>query len=369
MVNNQLAIRSGPRTAAEPARRPALRVLDAGVEGGDGPDDEPRAVILADAGLLDLHGPSLVEALRRESPNLPVVVVADDQADWARAGLLRALDAHLGHQPAHRRARREARGRSLAMLRDRHEGLLRELRLAEQVQRSMLPRVMPSLPGVEFGAALRASLHLAGDFYNAFRLDGDQVGFYLGDVMGHGPAAALLGVFAMQAIRTKQIEGHNYEIFPPDQALAMLNRELIAADYPGGPFVTIAYGVLDVSARTWTYCCGGHPPALLLRPGEPPVMLGVGGPLLGVFEAPFAHQVVALSSGDRIVLYSDGIDSVRWGTHGDGVAGLTNLLSIRDGRSPQELIDSAMALANQDEQEGDDLTLLMAEFREPPPGD
>ena len=86
-------------------------------------------------------------------------------------------------------------------LRARHQGLLRELKLAEQVQRSMLPRNLPTVPGAEFGAALRPAQHLSGDFYNALRLDRDQVGFYVGDLMGHGPAAALLGVYAMALAR------------------------------------------------------------------------------------------------------------------------------------------------------------------------
>src|SRR4051812_28884316 len=51
-------------------------------------------------------------------------------------------------------------------IRRRHDTLLKELRLAEQVQRSILPRNLPTLPGLQFGASLRPSLHLAGDFYN-----------------------------------------------------------------------------------------------------------------------------------------------------------------------------------------------------------
>jgi len=243
-----------------------------------------------------------------------------------------------------------------------HETLVKELRLAEKVQRSMLPRVLPQLDGVSFGAALRPSLHLSGDFYSAMRLDRTHVGFYLGDVMGHGPAAALLGVFAMQGLRTKKIEGTSYEILSPAEVLENLSQDLIRAEFPESPFVTMVYCVLDTTKFELTYSCGGHPPALLLRRDEPPARLEGLGPLLGVFEETFDQQSVSLRSGDRVVLYSDGVESVRWGDHGDGVDGLARCLTPRDGRSAQTLVDETMALAIMNEAQSDDLTLVLLEI-------
>lgn len=247
-------------------------------------------------------------------------------------------------------------------LRRQHDTLLKELRLAEQVQRSILPRSLPSLPGLRFGASLRPSLHLAGDFYNVTRLDRDHVNLYLGDVMGHGPAAALLSVFAMQGLRTKRIEGTSYEILPPSEVLAGLNHDLIQADFPDSPFVTMVYGVLDITQRVFTYSCGGHPPATLLRRDQPPQSLDGHSPLLGVFDVPFTQDQIQLLPGDRVVLFSDGVELILWGDFGLGVKGLCHLLELRDGRSPQELIDEAMAIAVPAEGPSDDLTLVMLEI-------
>jgi serine phosphatase RsbU (regulator of sigma subunit) len=257
-------------------------------------------------------------------------------------------------------------------LRRRHETLLSELRLAEQVQRSMLPRILPKLPQVEFGAALRPTQHLAGDFYNVIRLDGDRVGVCLGDVMGHGPAAALLGVFAMQGMRTKTIEGSNYEIVPPAEVVANLSRDLIRADFPDNPFITMIYGVLDTARGVLSYCCGGHPPVILLREGQPPRRLEGNGFVLGVFNVPFEQAEVALLPGDRIALYSDGVESILWGDQGAGVDALASLLSLRDGRSPQELVDDALAVAEPGGGQSDDLTIVLFEMsavmpQSPPP--
>ncbi len=248
-------------------------------------------------------------------------------------------------------------------LRRRHVTLLKELRLAEQVQRSMLPRVLPNLPTLEFGASLRPSQHLAGDFYNVIRLDQDRVGFYLGDVMGHGPAAALLGVFAMQGLRTKRIEGSSYEILSPAAVLTGLSRDLIHADFYESPFVTMIYAVLDTTNNSLVYSCGGHPPAILMREGEAPSLLNCRSPLLGVFDVPFEQAQITLKLGDRVAMFSDGVESMNWGDFGEGVDGLIKALEVRDGRSPQLLIDEAMAMAEPGAGPADDLTVVMVEMR------
>ncbi len=226
----------------------------------------------------------------------------------------------------------------------------------------MLPRTLPNVAGFRFGAGLQACQHLAGDFYNAFRLDHDRIGVYLGDVMGHGAAAALLGVYAMQVLRTKRIEGNQYEIIPPDVSLTELNRELLSASFHNEPFVTMIYGIFDKARMTWTYCCGGHPPALLLRPGQAPRKLEPSGPLLGVFDATFSRHEIELQPGDRLLLYSDGVDSVGWGEFGQGLGGLVQLLQSREGRPPQQLIDEALTLARHaDHQLADDVTMLLTQ--------
>jgi serine phosphatase RsbU (regulator of sigma subunit) len=337
------------------------------------PDDRTghaAAVILADAAALGGPAAGTLRRLRRAAPDLPIVLVGEaaESAPWVVADswldpadlpepIRRVLgldDPDDSPSPVERQFR---------ALHDRHERLLAEMRMAEQVQKSMLPRSLPRVPGVRFGASLRPCQHMAGDFYQAFRLDRDRVGFYVGDVMGHGPAAALLSVFAMQVIRTKLIEGDRYEILAPSQTMAHLNRDLIDADFPGHPFITMFYAVLDIPRRHLRYCAAGHPPALRLRPGAPPVELGGGGPLLGLIEAEFTTHEVELRPGDRLALYSDGVEVTRWGdAHPPGLPGLIARLSNRGADDLQPLVDSAMSDALLDEWRPDDLTLLVAEI-------
>lgn len=244
-------------------------------------------------------------------------------------------------------------------LRHRHESLLRQLRMAERVQRSLLPQVLPEVRGLCFGAGYRPLNHMAGDFYNAFRLDRDRVGFYVGDVMGHGPAAALLSVYAMNTLRTKRIEGQNYEVLAPAAVLAELSRTMLEAELPGEPFLTLAYGVLDLSRRTWTYCTGGHPAPMILRAGQAPEWLPMNGPLLGVLELPFHQDERELQGGDRLVLYTDGAMAAHWGSHGRGVEGLARWLDPVHGASAQAQIDAAIESARfMAPPDCDDITVL-----------
>ncbi len=272
----------------------------------------------------------------------------------------------LGHGPAAcvdlepQRLTRTRRGprRRPVWLRKSHDDLVRQLKLAEQVQRSLLPRSLPELPGVTFAAAIRPTQHMSGDFYNVFRLDENRVGFYLGDVMGHGPAAALLSVYTMLRIEPKWIEGKRYEVLEPGAVLAQLNEQVMAADFPGTPFLTIAYGIFDLTRRTLTYSVGGHPHPLILRSGEPCRRLEPTAPLVGVIEAAFTQRTIRLEPGDRLVLYSDGAQDATWGGQAHGIDGLAELLEVRDERPLQDVLDATVQSASFENQPADDIALL-----------
>ncbi len=319
--------------------------------------DESPAVVVADAEALAELGPDAERHLRWRTGDLPLVVLADSASRVPGEPLGRRIQRLCGAgESAEHEAHRD--------LKRQHDRIMRELRMAEQVQRSMLPKSLPRLTGASFGAAFRPCEHLAGDFYNAFRLDRDHVGFYLGDVMGHGAASALLGVYAMQVIRTKKISGNSYSILSPNESLQSLNRDLIAGDFPGDPFVTMVYAVLNVPQRRLTFSSAGHPPMLLLRPGQEARRLDASGFVLGMIEVTYEVHEWDLEPGDRVVMFSDGIDAVRWGDYGLGTKGLAQALSIRDGRSLQEVVDDALRIADgSDDLLVDDLTVLMVEIQ------
>src|SRR5262249_14436510 len=98
-----------------------------------------------------------------------------------------------------------------------------ELELARRIQLSLLPQTLPDAPRVRFAVHYRLCGRVGGDFYDAFRLDEQHVGFYVADAMGHGVPASLLTIFVKKGVKAKEVFGRRYRLLPPSEVLARLN--------------------------------------------------------------------------------------------------------------------------------------------------
>ena len=176
----------------------------------------------------------------------------------------------------------------------------RQLRLAANVQRRMLPGAMPHLPPFDIGAQYVPSFELGGDFFDLIHLEGN-LGVALGDVVGKGVAASLL----MASVRAS-LRAYAQDVYDIDEVIARVNVALVR-DTLDNEFATLFYGVLDPSTRRLTYCNAGHEPPLLLR-GDTIQRLGVGGMIVGVDpEQRYDKAMVDLHPGDTLLIYSDGL--------------------------------------------------------------
>jgi serine phosphatase RsbU (regulator of sigma subunit) len=187
-----------------------------------------------------------------------------------------------------------------------------ELRLAARLQQDFLPKSLPQVGPVRFHTLFRPASHVSGDLYDVMRLDEGHVGFYMADAVGHGMPAALLTMFLKQALVTKEIlPGGGYRLLQPGQTMARLNDALVGQKLSHATFATALYGHVDARTLTLTFARGGHPnPLLLTAAGELRVMESEGS-LLGIFpDDAFDQTSVQLSAGDRVILYSDGIELV-----------------------------------------------------------
>lgn len=199
--------------------------------------------------------------------------------------------------------------RSRAGVDKRLEILDEEMRLAARLQRDFLPRRMPDIGGVQFGVMFRPAGWVSGDIYDVARLDETHVGFYVVDAVGHGMPAALLTMFIKKSLQTKHIVGHSYEIVPPNESLAELNDDICSQNLSSCQFCTAIYCVLDTATMELSYARAGHPEAILLRADGSVETLAAEGALLGIFpEAEFECSRVQLREGDRVVLYTDGVE-------------------------------------------------------------
>lgn len=196
-----------------------------------------------------------------------------------------------------------------AQLQSAHQQIDGDLELTRRIHRGFLPRKFPEIYETKIGICYRPRSRVGGDFYDVFRLDEEHIGFYLADAMGRGlPASSLLSIYVKKALRTKEISGHNYRLIDPNEVLAGLNRELVNLQLPEPPFVTMLYGILNCRDGVVLFSRAAHPhPIYVPANGDPPTYWTTSGTLLGVFDAEFPLQRQRLQSGDKLVLYSDGV--------------------------------------------------------------
>jgi sigma-B regulation protein RsbU (phosphoserine phosphatase) len=193
-----------------------------------------------------------------------------------------------------------------AELKKAYEIVERELKVVADIQRSLLPKALPRIPGLELAAHYQTSQWAGGDYYDFFELPQGRWGFLIADVSGHGTPAAV-----MMAILHSLAHGHPGYPEPPSALLEHVNRRL-AARYTtdNDVFVTAFYAIYDPAKRQLSYSCAGHNPPQLKRcsAGRIDTLEDVGGPPLGLFkDVKFAEATLTLCPGDMLVLYTDGV--------------------------------------------------------------
>ena len=184
--------------------------------------------------------------------------------------------------------------------------------LATTLQRTLLPPALPHVPGLQAAAYYHSAAveEIGGDFYDLFPLDQDRWAFFLGDVCGKGPAAAVVTSFLRYTLRATAV----YET-EPVSALAALDAGLHRQRGGSTGWCTIVFGLLtpiDDGFRV-TLASGGHPPALLVRAsGQVDVLDTLGGQPVGLIAEPrFVAASTDLGPGDALVLYTDGLVEAR----------------------------------------------------------
>lgn len=197
-----------------------------------------------------------------------------------------------------------------------------ELRLAGRLQRDFLPKTFPELPDMRFAAMFRPATWVSGDIYDVRQFDENHVGFFLADAMGHGVAAGLLTMFIKEAIVGRRVRDNQPVLASPSKVLTSLNGDLAAQELPNCQFVTACYGCVDTRSHEVTFARAGHPHPILVTASGACREVETSGGLLGVFaEGDFPSITLTLEPGDKLVLYSDGLEeTVLAGRDKDGRA-------------------------------------------------
>ncbi|WP_213455245.1 SpoIIE family protein phosphatase [Rhizomonospora bruguierae] len=187
--------------------------------------------------------------------------------------------------------------------------LVAEHKALQMFQRTMLPRQIPTVPGIDLATAylpVTDRVDVGGDWYDAFLLPDDRLVLAVGDVTGHDLRAASIMGQVRNAVRAYAVEDPL-----PGSVLCRVNRLL--AGLPDLDLVTMLFGVYDLSTHTLVWSRAGHPGPVHRRGDEITILDEPGGTLLGALPgaAPYEEGKLLLEPGDTVLWYTDGLTDRR----------------------------------------------------------
>ena len=253
------------------------------------------------------------------------------------------------------------------------ERLEREMELAAEMQRSLLPAVLPRYDDYFFAAYLAPARQVGGDLFGVQPLDDEHVALLIADVADKGMYAALL----MAVTRTLFMQEAQRSLSPAEVTLAV-HRGLMTVGggedgYSMDAFVTAFYGVLHRPSGCLTYVRAAQDRPLLLHPDQTLVSLPGDGRFLGMLPDLELHEeVVTLQPGDSLLLYSDGVtDAHNEADEGYGLERLKRVFQSVAGHGT-ETLDRLARDVNAwrgNAAAFDDVTMLLVEAVAPNAGD
>jgi sigma-B regulation protein RsbU (phosphoserine phosphatase) len=213
------------------------------------------------------------------------------QKPWDNAQLLKTLRSEID------------KGR----LRRQTEALeARALDEARRIQRKLLPATLPQIDGCELAASWQPAAGVGGDCFDAIAFGSSRLALSIADVVGKGIPAALLMSNLQAAVRAFATETTTAG------ALCHQVNRILCGNIAEGRFISFFYCTVDTEQRTLTYANAGHYPPILVHADGSTERLSSGGPVLGPFaDASYDERQVPIASGDRLILFTDGITEVR----------------------------------------------------------
>jgi serine phosphatase RsbU (regulator of sigma subunit) len=238
------------------------------------------------------------------------------------------------------------------------ERLEKELRVAADIQMSILPDRLPEPGGVDFGATIDPARQVGGDFYDVFPLDENRIAVVIGDVSDKGVPSAIFMARSHALIMAESDSSTN-----PGDILRVVNSHITRLE-KSTQFVTVLLGVLDLTTWEFSYARAGHePPLILSTAGEVTRLPHAPGMAVGLWEDIILDESkVTLEPGTTMFLFTDGMTDCR-DPLGEafGLERIKTTLAKMVGQTAQVVCDQMLSTLR-DYQQGaaqdDDVTLV-----------
>jgi phosphoserine phosphatase RsbU/P len=239
-----------------------------------------------------------------------------------------------------------------------------DLQTAREIQQAILPKIFPPFPGRnEFSvyASMIAAKEVGGDFFDFFLIDNHRLGIVIGDVSGKGVTAAIFMAVSRTLIRATGLKGISAK-----ECMTHVNR-LLCNESVASMFVSVFYGILNISTGELEYVNAGHNPPYLVSPGAIKKVEGTEGSVLGCFEDfEFNYKKLLMKPGELFFLFTDGVvEAFNPREELFGEERLLTFLRANAALAPEDMIKECFSDVNQfasGMSQSDDITMLALRY-------
>ena len=255
-----------------------------------------------------------------------------------------------------------------------HARLVADVEMARDVQRSMLPSVLPQGETVRFAAGYVPAEQLSGDFYDVFKIDANRFALCVGDVAGHGVSAAMLTVFAFQSVQSLLEESRGAGVILPSFVLKHLYESFNQANFRDELYMVLFYAVYNMETGILSFANGGlNTTPVRIRPDGTVQELEAEGMaicrMFDIVKPNFQNKQLLMFPGDKLVVYTDGLVDAR-SPSGEIYTQERLFTVLREGARlsadvlREVILHDVRAFVGQKDP-GDDITLLIMEVTLP----
>lgn len=245
------------------------------------------------------------------------------------------------------------------------ERMKKEMQIAKEIQHTLLPQRIPTVPGYQIESYYESAVEVGGDYYDYINVDKNHFGVVVADVSGKGVAGSIIMTMVRSMLRMDILQN-----LSPHNLLSTTNF-LLKNDIPEGMFITLFYVLVDIDTGEISYSCAGHNPAFLydnlrnsivtLKPKGPPF----GIPLYDgkEFSKRLKEEKRILRSGDTLILYTDGItEALNERTEQFGEERLKRVLLENSKRNVTEIKETLLSSVRKftgNASQSDDITFVL----------